>query len=406
VARALDGIRILDFSRVVAGPACTHSLVNLGADVIKVEPPEGDLMRRARPRRGGISLYFAQVNCGKRCISIDLDRPEGQRIAAELARHADVVVENFRPGVMARMGLDPAVLRAERPELIVCSISGYGQTGASAQRRAYAPVIHAELGLVELGTHRGSGVPPVPEPVSHADFAVAAQATSAVLAALFHRQRTGEGQHVDVSMAETMLAVMEWTAIEANGGLGDELPTFYPAKAVIVRLGDGSHVQLPGFPPTTFPTYARLMGRAELLDEPRFATQVDRYEHLEEVNAIIQAWAATFPDRPAFEARLAEARLPAGEVKALRDVPAEDWARDRGAFAAVDDGEGATMLLPFSPMRFSGLDVGLRGRPAHQGQHNREVLSELLGYGDSELERLEAEGVLAVRPPARPARAR
>jgi len=116
-----------------------------------------------------------------------------------------------------------------------------------------------------------------------------------------------------------------------------------------VRLADGSHVQLPGFPPTTFPTYARLMGRPELLTEPRFATPVDRYEHLEEVNAVIRAWAATFPDRPAFEARLAEAPLPAGEVKALRDVPAEDWARDRGAFAAIDDGEGATMLqsIPF-----------------------------------------------------------
>ena len=120
---------------------------------------------------------------------------------------------------------------------------------------------------------------------------------SAVLAALFHRQRTGEGQHIDVSMAETMLAVMEWSAIEANGGMGDELPTFFPAKAVIVHLGDGSHVQLPGFPPTTFPTYARLMGRADLLDEPRFATQAARYEHLDEVNAVIRTWPATFADR-------------------------------------------------------------------------------------------------------------
>jgi crotonobetainyl-CoA:carnitine CoA-transferase CaiB-like acyl-CoA transferase len=183
--------------------------------------------------------------------------------------------------------------------------------------------------------------------------------------------------------------------------MGDELPTFFPAKAVIVRLGDGSHVQLPGFPPTTFPTYARLMGRADLLDEPRFATQAARYDHLDEVNAVIRTWAATFADRPAFEARLAEARLPAGEVKALRDIPGEDWARDRGAFAAVDDGEGATMLLPYSPIRFSGLEVGLRGRPAHQGQHNREVLAELLGYGDAELDRLEADGVLAARSPGR-----
>jgi crotonobetainyl-CoA:carnitine CoA-transferase CaiB-like acyl-CoA transferase len=304
----------------------------------------------------------------------------------------DVVVENFRPGVMARMGLGPDDLRAARPDLIVCSISGYGQTGASAQRRAYAPVIHAELGLIELGTHRGT--PPVPEPVSHADFAVAAQATSAILAALFHRQRTGEGQHVDVSMAETMLAVMEWSAIEANGGLGDELPAFYPAKAVIVTLGDGSHVQLPGFPPTMFPNYARLMGRPELLEEPRLASSAARYENIDEVNGIIRSWAATFPDRPAFEAALAAARLPAGEVKALRDIPAEQWARDRGAFAEVDDGEGATMLLPFSPVRFSELEVGLRGRPAHQGGHNREVLAELLGYDDAELDRLEADGVL------------
>ena len=397
MTRALDGIRILDLSRVVAGPACTLSLANLGADVIKVEPPEGDLMRKARPRRGGISVYFAQVNCGKRCVSLDLDQAEGRRIAAELAARVDVVVENFRPGVMARLGLDPAALRAARPELIVCSISGYGQTGASAQRRAYAPVIHAELGLIELGTHRGT--PPVPEPVSHADFAVAAQATGAILAALFHRQRTGEGQHVDVSMAETMLAVMEWSAIEANGGMGDALPTFYPAKATIVRLADGSHVQLPGFPPTTFPTYARLMGRPELLEEERFANAENRYRHLDEVNAVIAAWAATFADRPAFEARLAEARMPAGEVKAFRDIPDEPWARDRGAFVEVPDGADGTMLLPFSPVRFSGLDAGVRGRPAQQGEHNREVLSELFGYGPDDLARLEEAGVLVRRSP-------
>jgi crotonobetainyl-CoA:carnitine CoA-transferase CaiB-like acyl-CoA transferase len=395
VGRALDGIRILDFTRVVAGPACTSSLCGMGAEVLKIEPPEGDLMRRARPRRGGIALYWSQVNCGKLCLSLDLGKPEARAIVADLALHCDVVVENFRPGVMARMGLGPDELRGRKADLVYCSISGYGQDGASAMRRAYAPVIHAELGLIELGTHRGTD--PVPEPVSHADFAVAAQATSAILAALFHRERTGEGQHIDVSMAETMLAIMEWTAIEANGGMGGEIPTFYPAKAVIVRLADGAWVQLPGNPATTFPTYAGMMGRKELLEEDRFATLEARFAHLDEVGEVIREWAATFPDRATFEARLAEARLPAGEVKRLRDIPDEDWARDRGAFVELDDGEGGTMRLPYSPLRFSGLDVGLRGRPAHQGEHNREVLARLLGYDEATLDRLEADEVLVGR---------
>jgi crotonobetainyl-CoA:carnitine CoA-transferase CaiB-like acyl-CoA transferase len=395
MSRPLDGICVLDFSRVVAGPACTAALCNMGAEVLKIEPPEGDLLRRARPRRNGIALTWSQVNCGKLCLSFDLNRPEGRAIAAELAMEADVVVENFRPGVMARMGLGPDELRAGKPDLVYCSISGYGQDGPAAQRRAYAPVIHAELGLIELGTHRGT--PPVPEPVSHADFAVASQATSAILAALFHRQRTGEGQHLDVSMAETMLAVLDWTAIEANGGMGDEIPTFYPAKAALVRVGDGSYVQLPGNPATTFPTYLKLMGRTELLNEERFATPKARSEHLDDVNAVIAEWALTFGDRAAFEGALASARLPAGEVKALRDIPNEDWAIARGAFATLDDGEGGTIRLPYSPMRFSAQEVGLRGTPAHQGQHNREVLARVLGYDAAQLDRLEADAVLVSR---------
>jgi crotonobetainyl-CoA:carnitine CoA-transferase CaiB-like acyl-CoA transferase len=391
----LDGIRILDFTRVVAGPACTNSLCAMGAEVLKVEPPEGDLMRRARPRRGGIALYWAQVNCGKLCLSLDLAKPEAREIAAGLAMRCDVVVENFRPGVMARMGLGPDTLCASKPDLVYCSISGYGQDGAAAMRRAYAPIIHAELGLIELGTHRGTD--PVPEPVSHADFAVAAQASSAILAALFHRERTGEGQRIDVSMAETMLSIMEWTAIEANGGMRGETPTFYPAKAVIVRLGDGSWVQLPGNPATTLPTYLQMMDRTALLEEERFATVEARFAHLDEVNEVIREWAATFPDRATFEERLSEARLPAGEVKRLRDIPEEDWAKDRGAFVEIDDGQGGTMKLPYSPTRFSGLEVGVRGRPALQGEHNREVLADLLGYDAPSLDRLEADGVLIRR---------
>ncbi|MPY91604.1 MAG: CoA transferase [Acidimicrobiia bacterium] len=396
--RPLEGLRIADFSRVVAGPACTRWLADLGAEVIKLEPPEGDLTRKIKPRRAGISIYFSQVNCGKSCICVDLGQAEGRRIARELALSSDVVVENFRPGVMARLGLGPDELRAERPELVYCSISGYGQDGPAAQRRAYAPVVHAEAGLLDLAA-RARGIDPMPEPVSHADFAVASQATSAVLAALFWRERTGEGQHIDVSMAETMLAHMEWSAIEANGGPGDEVPIVNPARATIVRLADGSHVQLPGNPAATFPTMCRLMGRDDLLEKPGFTTLDERASHIEEIDEIVREWAVSFPDLPAFEAFVGRERVAVGAVKRLGDLPAEDWAVARGAFAPVADGAGGDVLLPFSPLRFSGLDVGVRGRPAYQGEHNREVLARVLGLGAEDLDRLEAAGVLVSRRP-------
>jgi crotonobetainyl-CoA:carnitine CoA-transferase CaiB-like acyl-CoA transferase len=403
--RPLDGIRIADFSRVVAGPACTRWLSDLGAEVIKLEPPEGDLTRKIKPRRAGVSVYFSQVNCGKSCICVDLARPEGRRIARELALASDVVVENFRPGVMARLGLGPEELRAERPDLVYCSISGYGQDGPAAGRRAYAPVVHAEAGLVDYAA-RARGTRPMPEPVSHADFAVASQATSAILAALLWRERSGEGQHIDVSMAETLLAHMEFTAVEANGGPGDEVPIVNPARATIVQLADGSHVQLPGNPAATFPAMCRLMGREDLLDEPGFRSLEERAGRIDEIDAIVGTWAAGFADVASFEAYVGRERVAVGAVKRLGDLPQEDWAVARGAFAAVDDGGGGEVLLPFSPLRFSGLDVGVRGRPAQQGEHNREVLARVLGLGDDELDRLEGEGVLVSRrgPPHRGAR--
>lgn len=394
--RPLEGIRVVDLTRVVSGPCCTLALANMGADVIKIEPPEGDLMRKAKPRRGGVALYWAQVNCGKRCVCVDLSNRAGQQLVRQLALTADVVVENFRPGVMARLGLDPAELRAEKPELIICSISGYGQSGLAAKRRAYAPIIHAEIGLIDLGA-APRGIDPVPEPVSHADFAAGSQAATAICAALFARTRTGHGTHLDISMAETLLASMEWTAIEANGGMGDQIPTFYPAKAAMVRLGDGSWAQLPGSPASSFPSLARAMGRPELLADERFASHETRWTHLEDMLEIIRDWAVGFPNREALEAALDAERIPVGAVGRIRDLVDEPWVRERGVFVELDDGEGGTMLLPRSPSRSTDYEVGLSGRPALQGEHNREVFAETLGLDDATLDQLEADGILLKR---------
>ncbi len=391
--RPLDGIRVLDLSRVVSGPSCTRALCDLGAEVIKIEPPEGDITRQAHPRFDGISVYFAQVNCGKRCICLDFGKPEARRLAFELAVRSDVVVENFRPGVAARLGVGYPAVRERNPRVVYCSITGYGQSGPSAQRRAYAPVIHAELGLLELGA-RGRGLDPMPEPVSHADFAVGAQAAQAILAALLVRERNGRGQHLDVSMAETMLAMNEWTSVEVNGGPQGKLSVFNPSKAAIVRLRDGTFVQIPGNPAAVFVAVCRALGREKLLEEPRFSDIYARDRHLDEVVALMRAWAVEFPDFESFDRALGTQRIAVGAVKRLAEMVDEPWARARGAFVELEAPDGTRFKLPRSPVRFSESDAGLRGRPAAQGEHNRAVLRDVLSLPDPELDRLEAEGVL------------
>jgi len=398
--RPLDGVRVLDLSRVLSGPSCGKALADLGADVVKLEPPEGDLTRTAQPRRGGIAVYFAQQNCGKRCISVDLATDAGRRLALDLARRSDVVLENYRPGVTARLGLGYEDVRAAHPGVVYCSISGYGQHGPEAGRRAYAPVLHAELGLMEF-TARRRGTPPVAEAVSHGDLYTGLQAAIAILAALRHRDRSGEGQHVDVSMAESMLAASEWTAVELAGGEGGRFHAFGGFHAPVLTLGDGTVVCVPGDPVATFPAWCRAMDREALLAEERFATPEARNGNRAAMTETLQTFAAGFDRFADFEAAIGRSRMAAGVVRSVAEAVSEPWAAARGAVVEVEAG-GENMALPRSPVRFSALDAGTHGRPAFQGEHNREVLSEVLGLGDEEIDRLEESGVLVSRPPTSP----
>jgi CoA:oxalate CoA-transferase len=389
----LEGIRVIDLTRVVAGPCCTRTLADLGADVIKIEPPNGDLLRRGVPKVGGVAVSYAQQNAGKRHLSIDLTQAAGQDLVRRLAVDADVFVENYRPGVAERLGLGVDAIRAMRPDIVYCSITGYGQTGPAAMRRAYAPVIHAELGLVDLNA-RERGTRPLPEAVSHADFAVGAQAATGILAALVHRLRTGEGQHVDVSMAETMLAVNEWTAVEANGGFGDEISPFRPGKAALLECSDGVWVQIPGNPTTAIFRIATALGREADLEARGWSGPVDTQGRDDDVRDVLQAWASEFATVTAFEAALEASRIPLGEVKRLADVPNEGWAQARGAFVNVRIGE-EQLAIPRSPFRFSSGPAGPRSGAPTRGADNRSALKELLGLGDQEIDALEAAGVLS-----------
>lgn len=393
----LDGVRVIDLSRVVAGPCCTRTLADLGAEVIKIEPPDGDLLRRGVPKIGGVAVGYAQQNAGKRHLSIDLTRREGQTLVLALLEAADVLVENYRPGVAARLGLGYDAVRAVKPDIVYCSISGYGQTGPAAQRRAYAPVIHAELGLLDLNA-RERGTDPLPEAVSHADFAVGAQAATGIVAALFHRERTGEGQHVDVSMAETMLAVNEWTAVEVNGGFGGEISPFRPGKAALLRFPDGTWIQVPGNPTTWIFGVARALRREAELNARGWTDPAATQGKEAEITALMQAWAAEFPHREAFEAALSESRIPLGEVKPLAGTADEDWAVARGAFVSLPAGD-RSVRLPRSPFRLSGGTTGPRFSATTRGADNRQVLKSLLGMTDGEIDALESSGVLTSESP-------
>ncbi|MCZ6639984.1 MAG: CoA transferase [Gammaproteobacteria bacterium] len=319
----LAGITVLDLTRVVSGPCCTRTLADLGADVIKIEPPEGDLLRRGVPKAGRVALGFAQQNAGKRHLSVNLRHPSGRDLVAKLACTADVLVENYRPGVAARLGLGYDDVRTDNPDIVYCSITGYGQSGPAANRRAYAPIIHAELGLVDLNA-RERGITPQPEAVSHADFAVGAQAATAILAALVHKLRTGAGQHIDVSMAETMLAMNEWTTVEINGGFGDEISPFRPGKAALLQLKDGTWMQLPGNPTTSIFRIAVALGKTAELETRGWHDPESTQGKEAEVKELLQSWALQFDKVTDFEAALESLRMPLGEVKTLGNTVSED----------------------------------------------------------------------------------
>jgi crotonobetainyl-CoA:carnitine CoA-transferase CaiB-like acyl-CoA transferase len=395
--KPLDGVLVLDLSRVLSGPSCGKALADLGARVIKVEPPEGDLTRTAQPRVGGLPVYFAQQNCGKECISIDLGSEAGQKLLRDLSDTVDVVLENFRPGVLDRFDLGYHAVKARNPAVVYCSITGYGQEGLMSARRAYAPVMHAELGLMEF-TARKLGVPPRAEAVSHADLYAGLQATVGILAALRYRDHTGVGQHIDVSMAEVMLQSTEWTAVELVDSTSQLLHIFGSFNAPVLRLGDGTIVHIPGDPVSSFPAWCDAMLRPDLIADERFCTRAARSENRDAMLAILQEFAGTFSRFDDFEAALSKARLAVGVMQPLAHAAGEEWALERDALVDVGDDTSGPLRLPRSPFRFSEVDAGTSGRPAWQGQHNRTVLHELLGLSDTEIDRLTDDGVLVERP--------
>jgi crotonobetainyl-CoA:carnitine CoA-transferase CaiB-like acyl-CoA transferase len=394
----LAGIRVLDFSRVLAGPHCGRMLVDLGAEVVKIEPPEGDMTRQGAPRLHSMALYFAQQNCGKRNISLDVTMTAGRDVARELAQRADVVIENFRPGVMKKLGLGYADLSATNPRLVYASISGYGQDGSWSQRGAYAMMVHAEMGYIE-GESRYHQTEPQQEPYSHGDLYTSLECLSAILAALYQREHTGEGQHVDVSMAETMLCVNEHGAANLTG-MTETLPLATSASPLLkTRSGRTVSVAFDPAARGPFAQWQRAMNRPDLATDPRFADDDVRRMNRAQLVELIQSWVMEFPDLTSLEAALAKAKLVMGVVRSVTEAGQTPWAKERGAVVEVSDRGGGTLKLPNSPWRFSKADSGVRGVPAYRGEHNREILRDWLQMDDARCAELEAMQVLSSRMP-------
>lgn len=399
----LAGVRVLDLTRVLSGPHCTRMLCDLGAEVIKVEPPDGDLTRFAWPRVNSLAGYFVQQNVGKRNVSLDLRHPAAVELLISLAAECDVMIENFRPGVAARMGIGYEDVAARNPKIVYASISGYGQTGPWVDRRAYAPVIGAESGVTKIqGDARGGSY--ANDPLSHADVYTAMETATAIIAALYARHHTGRGEWIDVSMAQTMLYVNEHT----YDSLWDEpvqdwtIRSFGPGDYPVLTAGDGRSVVVSGnlAERGAFELYAAAAGRADLVDDPRFVDVPARRANYDDLLEIVREWAASVPDVQQLEAQLARNGLAMGVIRSVREVCATEWAAERQAVVEVDDRGGGTVRVPNAPWRFASADVGVRGYPRYRGEDNHSVFSELLGLQPEQLRQLDESGVLVSRGPS------
>ena len=401
-ATPLSGTRVLDLTRVLAGPHCGRMLHDLGADVIKIEPPDGDLTRFSSPKIGSMATYFMQQNAGKRCVSIDLTTPDGADVFRRLVAISDIVIENYRAGVMDRLGLGWTDLSRINPRLIYASISGYGADGPWVNRRAYASVIGAESGMTRMqGESRGGDF--TNDPWSHADVYTALETSSAVLAALFQRERTGLGERIDVSMAETMLYVNEHAHDQLFDGEVDPqwVRSFRPGDYPVMQVADGSTVVMSAHPAErgTFELLVGLMERPHLLDDERFRDPRERLAHLGALQDEMRDWARGVPNADEFERRCAEHGFAMGVMRSVRELADSEWAEARGAIVDVDDRRGGTIRVPNAPWHFSNGRVGTGGQPRFRGEDNRNVLRELLGFDETTIDDLESRGVLSSRLP-------
>jgi CoA:oxalate CoA-transferase len=381
----LQGIRVLDFSIMLAGPYCARLLADVGADVIKIEPPEGDDMRLRTPLREGNSAYFGQLNAGKRSLALDLKSPEAIKLVRQLVAETDIVVENFRPGVMDRLGLGYDALREINPRLIFCSISGYGQTGPAAERAAYAMIVHAESGFDRsLMRYAGDRDRPATGAIFVADIMGGIFGFSAIQTALVQRQRTNVGQRIDVALMDCMLNLLVYELQEAQFPTNIPRPTYGP-----VRTLDGDILIAP-ITPRNFAALCEVTGQAELRDDVRFKTVPGRGANWTAMMQVIEQWTARHTVEQCISA-LDKAGVPSAVYRDPGAALSDPHLLQRGSFATIADKAGEFTGVN-APWKMSGADTVMKRDIPGVGAHRDEVLSRTLGLSSDAIAELAKAG--------------
>lgn len=394
----LEGITVLDLSWVLSGPFASMVLADLGADVIKIErPPFGDIARTTGPYQNGWSGYFFSVNRGKRSVAIDLQQPDGRDLFARLVRKADVVLENFTPGTMERLGLGYETLAEQNPRLIFASISGFGQTGPYRDRPALDVIVQAMGGILSITGEPGG--PPVRPGASYGDIIAGLFAVVGILSALEERHRSGRGQAIDISMLDCQVAALEnalmryFVTGQTPGPLGTRHPSAMPFQAF--QTGDGYLVVALGFgPENQWHVLCGILGLLELIDDERYSTSPKRLRHQEELEPILTA---AFKQKTTSEwlADLEAAGIPCGRVNTIADVATDPQVCHRGMIQTVTHKSVGAIPIANTPVRMSRSATGIKGPPPDVGQDSAGVLRDLVGLNPEVIDDLVARGIVA-----------
>jgi crotonobetainyl-CoA:carnitine CoA-transferase CaiB-like acyl-CoA transferase len=388
LTKSFAGLRVLDFSTTIAGPHCARMLADMGAEVIKIEPADGETMRSRPPLRSNCSTTFGQLNVGKKSLVLDLKSEKAIEIIRRLILSCDILVENFRPGVMRRLKLDYASLHQLNPKLIYCSISGYGQTGPSAELPAYAPVIHAASGydMAHLSYQPGRSRPDYCG-VYHADVLTGTYAFGAISAALYQRHGTKEGQHIDVSMLEAMLS-LTLTELQSS-----QFELRFPKRPMFgpLETADG-YLMIAIASEKTFQSLVKAAGCPDWINDPRFAKYGDRRDNWGELMEGVETWSRTLPTEKCLAA-LNESGVPCSAYRTVAEALRDPQIAHRRALSEVKDGGGTFKVLNL-PFRMSGADVSAGKRTATLGEHTVAYLRES-GLSEEEIAAFTGKSVAA-----------
>src|SRR5215813_5967811 len=397
----LAGYKVLDFTQIVAGPTTTKLMAEMGAEVIKVEQaPAGDPARLNPVLRKGRSAYFLQHNLGKQSLCVNLKLEAGRDLVRALIPHVDVVIENYSPGVMARLGFDYESCKRLNPRLVMCSISALGQDGPLAHVPGFDYIAQAYSGVTEVMGEADHA--PIMPMVAMGDVSTGVHALAAVACALLHRERTGEGQYIDVSLLDSYIHVHDFSLQVYSASKGKFVPTRGGAHHTglvpcgIFRAAQG-YITIVAALDHQWRGLTRAMGQAELADDPRFCTIRERLRHKEILIETIESWLQALPNRDAALAALDHERVPAAPVLTIPEVVSHPHLLERGTVRQVTDPVFGDFVLPGFPFRFSGIPAPRVLTAPNLGEHNQPVLQRYLRYDADQIARLTAGGVLASR---------